>query len=130
MNKQSIVLGCRWRYPLALLCLKRPVYALIITAKEDRFYGMNHISSSEITQCPRKDLATGEGYDLCKNICLQGAHTEVHAINEALACKADLSGAKLYMAGHDYCCEACLLYLKQHGLISAYCIDTKKLYEF
>jgi len=130
VDKSSVVSGCLKRYPHLTLCLKQPVYVLLLTAKFKHFYGMNHINISDLAECPRKDFPTGQGYELCQNICHQGAHAEMNAINNALEAGVNLHGSKVFIVGHDYCCEPCLRYMYQHGIQSAYCIDTPKLYEF
>ncbi len=128
ITQESIIAGCNNQYPNATLCLKRPLYVLIITAKNEYFYGMNCINNSDLKECPRQNSPTGEGYELCRNVCRQGAHAELHAITACLDAQANLHGAKAYLTGHDYCCESCLLHMKQYGITSAYCLDSNKTY--
>ncbi len=128
IDKNGIISGCRDRYPSYLLCLKRPVYVLIVTTNSKRFYGMNHINVDHLSECPRQNFPTGEGYELCENVCRQFAHAEVNAVADALAVGADLREAKVYLTGHDYCCESCLNHMWGYGIASAYCLDSGKLY--
>jgi deoxycytidylate deaminase len=64
-------------------------------------------------ECPRQGMATGIGYELCKEICKQTGHAEVNA------CKAageNANGGTLYLVGHTYCCTNCLAHIREHGI--------------
>jgi deoxycytidylate deaminase len=49
-------------------------------------------------------MPTGEGYEMCKNICKQTSHAEVAAIKAAGKWAA---GGRLYLEGHTYACRDC-----------------------
>jgi deoxycytidylate deaminase len=62
-------------------------------------------------------MKTGEGYNLCRDICQQKNHAEVDACIKA-GINAD--GADLYLIGHYYCCDACKKVMKEHGIKNIY----------
>ena len=64
-------------------------------------------------ECPRKDLPTGEGYELCKSVCEQNAHAEVDACQKA---GNNAIGGTLYLIGHTYCCEDCKRTMRNFGI--------------
>lgn len=93
------------------LCAKQTVIAVVVN--HNRFYiGSNWVNNPQ-TECPRKNLPSGQGYHLCKDVCNQHAHAEVDACMQA---GADAQGATLYLIGHDYCCDDCLAYMKSCGI--------------
>ena len=112
-------------------CLKVVVKALIISKDNQEIYGSNDISSS-VDVCPREEegCKTGEGYELCKNVCKQISHAEVSAINNAKNDGIDLTGASLYLSGHSYCCDNCILSMKRAGISYVYVLDSGKEYSF
>jgi deoxycytidylate deaminase len=63
--------------------------------------------------CPRSDMPTGIGYELCKTICKQNNHAEVDACINA---RENADGGTLYLIGHTYCCDNCKKVMKQHGI--------------
>jgi len=89
-------------------CLKQPVYAMI-EKDGKRVFGTNRILNNEIKECPRdlQGYVSGAGYQLCSEICNQISHAEVEAIENAKAQGIDISGGKLTLVGHTYCCDNC-----------------------
>jgi deoxycytidylate deaminase len=86
-----------------MTCAKQVVTATIIAGDGRRFVGTNFALAPQPT-CPRGDMPSGQGYELCNSICRQTAHAEVNAI----AAAADAArGAVLYLEGHSYACAAC-----------------------
>jgi deoxycytidylate deaminase len=75
--------------------------------------GTNEIHNNQITECPRKGMKSGEGYDLCKTACQQGHHAEVDA---CLKAGEEAEGATLYLIGHTYCCDSCKQVMEDHGI--------------
>jgi deoxycytidylate deaminase len=57
--------------------------------------------------CPRQDMLTGTGYDLCKTVCQQHYHAERATIECALEAGHDLAGSSLFLYGHWWVCEDC-----------------------
>lgn len=92
-------------------CAKQEVIAIIVN-KNKVFKGTNNcLNPQEI--CPRKDMESGEGYELCKDICQQTNHAEVNAcINAGEAAK----GSTLYLFGHSYCCDNCKRIMSEYGI--------------
>ena len=77
---------------------------------------------ADIEECPRKDLPTGVGYDLCKKVCKQKHHAEVDA---CLKAGKEAQGGTLFLIGHTYCCDACKKVMDEHGIKKAIiCSDT------
>jgi deoxycytidylate deaminase len=74
--------------------------------------GTNEIHK-DITECPRKDMKTGEGYELCKSVCKQNHHAEVDA---CLKAGDQANGAILYLIGHTYCCNDCTEVMERYGI--------------
>lgn len=83
-------------------CAKQDTIA-IITNGNKAWIGSNWCQNPQ-AECPRKDMPTGVGYEMCKDICQQYSHAEVDA-----CCNAgyNAEGATLYLIGHTYCCDNC-----------------------
>lgn len=96
-------------------CLKQQVFAIIKTQRHEYVRGSNYIYS-DIIECPRKDMPSGQGYELCQNICHQKFHAETDAIDRAAKQNLDITGADLYLTGHTYCCNLCIEAMRQAGL--------------
>ena len=58
-------------------------------------------------------MKSGEGYELCKDVCWQPNHAEVNACIDAGALA---KGGTLYLIGHTYCCDACKKIIKEAGI--------------
>ena len=106
-------------------CLKQSVFAMLETSCGTKVFGSNKMMNTEVTECPRElqGYVSGAGYHLCKEVCQQQAHAEVDAINSAKDQGLDISGAKLSLVGHTYCCDGCLGDMTLHG------IDTVVIYD-
>ena len=86
-----------------MTCAKQTVTATIVTPCGERFVGTNFALNPQPT-CPRGDMPTGVGYELCASVCQQIAHAEVNAI----AAAGDRArGATLYLERHSNACEPC-----------------------
>lgn len=109
-------------------CLKQTTVAVIM--KDGKFIsiGFNEILANNITECPRKDLPTGVGYEKCTDICHQYGHAEVNACNES-DCDDGCEGATLYLIGHTYCCDNCLNVMKEHGIKTVVLCESGKRIE-
>lgn len=105
-------------------CLKQSVVALIVSQSNKESFGSNHINT-EISVCPRveKGCKTGEGYEMCKNICFQNFHAEVDAIEVAKKNNIDLKNATLYLYNHTYCCDNCISKMKESGITRCIVLD-------
>lgn len=95
-------------------CAKQVVKASLVAADGSVFYGENSCVNPQKT-CPRdlKGFNSGEGYELCKEICKQTNHAEVNAI-KAAGVKA--KGSVIYLDGHSYACENCKSTAKKAGV--------------
>ena len=92
-------------------CKKQTTIA-IIESDSGIFVGSNW-QHNEVKECPRKDLKTGEGYELCKNICKQNSHAEIDVIRKA---GPSAKGATLYLIGHYYACDDCKKAIEKAGI--------------
>jgi hypothetical protein len=86
-----------------MTCIKRQTRATLITPHGKRFVATNDCGNPQKT-CPRGDMPTGVGYELCFQICQQRHHAEAGAI---AAAGPEASGSKVYLEGHDYICSWC-----------------------
>ena len=98
-----------------LQCKKQTTVAVIMKDGELIAIGTNEIHNPEVDECPREEaqMKTGEGYHLCKDECMQGAHAEVNACQEA---GERAKGATLYLIGHTYCCDNCKKVMEEYGI--------------
>ena len=87
-------------------CAKQTTIA-IAEVNGQILHGTNHCKIPQ-AECPRKDMLTGQGYAMCKKICQQEHHAEVGLIK---AVGGDLCGADIYILGHYYACDDCLVAL-------------------
>jgi deoxycytidylate deaminase len=93
-------------------CAKQTVTATIIAENGDTYLSTNYCLNPQVS-CPRAGLLTGEGYELCKDICRQVGHAEVNAITLA---GVNAVGATLYLKGHTYACDGCKQAAKEAGI--------------
>ncbi len=72
--------------------------------------------------CPRYEqgCGTGEGYELCKNICKQTGHAETTAIDDCLGQNNNPAHADLYLFGHWWCCENCWNTIIHHNISTVF----------
>lgn len=95
-------------------CAKQTVRATIVTPDgRHRFTATNYVNNAQPT-CPRGDMPTGVGYELCRTVCDQQGHAEINAL--AIA-KHHAAGATLYLQGHTYACEPCKAAAKAAGIV-------------
>lgn len=94
-------------------CTKQTVTATIVTPEGERFVGTNYVRNAQPV-CPRADMPTGVGYELCRTVCDQSGHAEPNAILEA---GEKARGATLYIEGHTYACEPCKAACAAAGIV-------------
>jgi deoxycytidylate deaminase len=101
-------------------CAKQETIAVIVKNGEI-VVGSNWCEKPQ-KECRRKNMKTGEGYELCKNICKQNSHAEVDACKKAgeFAKEADL-----YLIGHYYCCDNCKKVMKDFGIKNIHIVRNK-----
>lgn len=92
-------------------CAKQETIA-IIENNGQYWIGTNWCNNSQL-ECPRKDLPTGIGYELCKCVCNQASHAEVDACYKA---GVNARGGTLYLLSHTYCCDNCKMVMKTYGI--------------
>tara|TARA_R110000803_G_scaffold58223_1_gene116446 strand:+ start:667 stop:978 length:312 start_codon:yes stop_codon:yes gene_type:complete len=93
-------------------CKKQTVVAIIMKDQQLIAMGTNEIHA-DIDVCPRLDMPTGVGYELCRDICKQGQHAEIDACIKA---GTEARGATLYLIGHSYCCDNCKKVMEEFGI--------------
>ena len=92
-------------------CAKQTVIAII--ENHGRYWvGTNWCENAQLV-CPRGNMKTGEGYELCRSICGQVRHAEVDACYKA---GEWADGGILYLIGHDYCCDECKTVMEAFGI--------------
>lgn len=92
-------------------CAKQITIA-IIENKGEYWLGTNWCAKPQKT-CPRINLPSGVGYDMCKNICKQTGHAEENALLEA---GKGAAGATLYLLGHSRVCDNCRALMDRAGI--------------
>jgi len=92
-------------------CAKQKVIAVI--ENNGKTYSGTNACQNVQRKCPRKGMKTGEGYELCKNVCKQFYHAEVSALKKA---GKNAKGGTLYLIGHTYCCDECKKAMKKAGI--------------
>lgn len=98
--------------PPAGPCVKQTVIATVVATSGRRFVATNGIANAQTT-CPRAGLPTGQGYELCRDICAQPYHAEIGALRLA---GGEAVGATLYLEGHTYACADCVTAAHAHGI--------------
>lgn len=96
-------------------CAKQRVVATIVTSDGRQFTGENDCLNPQ-NFCVRDErgLGTGEGYELCKEVCQQTDHAEINAIKAA---GKAAKGSVMYIEGHTYACEPCRAAMVRAGVI-------------
>lgn len=94
-------------------CRKQVVEARVVTPEGDAYEATNHCLRPQ-PSCPREGMATGEGYELCRDVCGQPGHAERNAL--ALAGER-ARGATLEVRGHDYACRSCRSAALRAGIV-------------
>lgn len=92
-------------------CAKQTTIAIIVNG--DQFWVGSNWCKNPQNECPRKDMPTGQGYELCQSVCQQNAHAEVDACMKA---GKDADGGTLYLIGHYYCCDDCKDVMEEYGI--------------
>lgn len=89
--------------------------------------GANGSPYHGIHGCERAALGvpTGQGYELCEG-CHPKNHSEQQAIRAALSHANSLTGARLYLWGHWWCCKACWDMMLRHGITTVYLVEGSK----
>lgn len=95
-------------------CVKQRVIATIVTATGERFVGENDCDTPQMT-CPRADMPTGVGYELCRSVCHQTGHAEVNALRKA---GTHAAGGRMFIEGHFYACDPCKEAMASAGVVS------------
>ncbi len=93
-------------------CAKQIIIATITAVDGRTFVGSNWCRN-DIRDCPRAGMLSGEGYELCRDICGQENHAEVDACIRA---GEAARGATLTLTGHTYICDNCLRVMNEYGI--------------
>ena len=109
-------------------CAKQQVMAVLITPAGEHYVGTNWCAKPQEV-CPRKvaEFKSGEGYELCEDVCGQLHHAEVDAI--AKAGPEGAAGGVMLIFGHTYCCEKCIQVMRTAGVTAWYCVVDAALVE-
>jgi len=101
-------------------CSKQTTVALIINGN-NVYVGSNWCQNPQ-KECPRGDMPTGTGYELCKTECQQLYHAEVDACRKA---GRDAQGSTMVLFGHYYCCDSCKAVMEEYGISRIIVFDNK-----
>lgn len=93
-------------------CAKQTVIAFLITTTRHIYIASNWCQNPQ-QECPRKEMPTGQGYELCQNICQQQGHAEIQVLKLA---GEEARGSSLFLIGHYYLCDNCTNALLQAGV--------------
>ena len=105
-----------------MTCAKQIVIAIIKNGN-NFILGSNRCENPQ-KECPRKDMKTGEGYDLCESVCKQENHAEIDVCLTAGVDKA--KGGDMYILGHYYSCDHCKEIMEIYGIKNVYFINSKE----
>lgn len=94
-------------------CAKQQVFCTLVHPDGRRWVGTNHCRTPQHV-CPRADMPSGQGYELCKSVCNQKGHAEIVALRMA---GANARGCIAYVEGHTYACESCRKALEDAGVL-------------
>jgi len=92
-------------------CAKQETIAII--ENNGRYFVGSNWCWNKQEECPRKDLPTGVGYELCEEICEQSSHAEEDA---CVVAGDNAKGGTLYLLGHTYCCDNCKSIMNLYGI--------------
>jgi len=110
MNNQPLVIN--WDLRSSGPCARRVVKATVVSPKGIHYVGTNYCRNPQ-TECPRGDLPSGVGYEMCIDICKQDGHAEVMALRYA---GGNARGGVLYVEGHHYVCDNCKKVAEIYGI--------------
>jgi len=104
-------------------CAKQTTIAVI--AKDGKYWvGVNSCVNPQ-ESCPRGDMPSGRGYELCDDICKQTGHAETNAIKAAG--KKNCKDAILYLFGHDRVCNDCALAALKAGIKKLFIVNEEAI---
>lgn len=93
-------------------CAKVRVFCTLVHPDGRRWTGENSVRRAQAT-CPRGDMPSGSGYELCRDVCDQVGHAEAVAL---AAAGADAAGCTAYVEGRDFVCYDCQAALVAAGV--------------
>ena len=104
-------------------CAKLTTTATITTKDGKKFVGQNWCANPQ-EKCPRGDMPTGEGYELCREVCQQIGHAEVVA---CFIAGPHAKGAELELEGHHYFCDNCLKIMVKYGIYNIVFVNSRDI---
>ena len=96
-------------------CAKQITVAIVV--KNGSYWIGTNSCDDPQKECPRKGMASGMGYGICKVECKQTGHAEENAL---LAAGSNARGAELILLGHNKFCDNCISLMKEAGIRNAY----------
>lgn len=112
-------------------CAKQKVGAVVVS-KDGTVIGLGNNDTTETFDvCPRDTAGcvSGQGYEMCHDICGQNFHAETAALVYMGSLRAKVFGSvnfhdtSLYLYGHWYCCANCLEEIAKAGITRVYTLD-------
>ena len=98
-------------------CAKQRVYCVILDPVAGNVWKGSNFCYNAQKECPRKDMPTGEGYELCKSVCDQAGHAEWVTASRVIY---HLVGGIAFLMGHTYACESCKQILRDVGVTTLF----------
>lgn len=92
-------------------CTKQEVIAII--ENNGRYWIDSNWGENAPEECPRGDMPSGVGYELCHDICETTGHAEANVCKKA---GHHAEGGTLYLIGHTYCCDSCTATMEKYGI--------------
>lgn len=92
-------------------CAKQNVVSVLVSVSGKVFIGYNGCDK-EVLVCPRENMESGNGYELCKS-CQQTGHSEFNACKQA---GREAMGATIYLFNHTYCCDNCIVWMYDYSI--------------
>lgn len=96
-------------------CAKQTVTATVVDVTGRYFFKSTNYCYNPQQTCPRAGMKTGEGYELCHNICRQPNHAEKNAL---ILAGDKARGGTLYVEGHTYACDSCVSAAEKAGIVN------------
>lgn len=107
-------------------CAKLTTVAIV--EKDGKYWLGTNSCLNPQESCPRGDMPSGVGYELCNDICQQTAHAEVNAMKAAG--KKNCDGANLYLFGHYRVCENCQQVAEEMNIKKIFIINDEAVLPF
>lgn len=87
-------------------CSDKTVMAVLSSSNGNVYFGFNFVGV-EAAECPRKGMARGKGYHLCKSRCEAQEHAEIDALRQFDEHEPKGTHGTLRVYGVNHICDGC-----------------------